>query len=136
MFHVVFARDLCLVYFLKQLDLMGYMHFWELTIDTVTTIILVLSIGITVDYSAHIGHAFMAARKGDKNGKDICTTSIVSLFVQSRRFSFLFFTENVWGRGAKYIHRSRPRHKHKATKYKKCFGLTMLTCIKQHLSNV
>ena len=67
---------------------MGYMHFWELTIDTVTTIILVLSIGITVDYSAHIGHAFMAARKGDKNGEDIFTNSIVSLFVQSRHLFF------------------------------------------------
>ena len=67
---------------------MGYMHFWDLTIDTVTTIILVLSIGITVDYSAHIGHAFMAARKGDKNGKDMFTNSILSLLFKIDAFLF------------------------------------------------
>jgi len=50
-------------------NLAGYMHFWGLTIDTVTTIIMVLAIGLTVDYSAHIGHGFMAARNGDRNAR-------------------------------------------------------------------
>ena len=44
------------------------MHFWGLTIDTVTTIIIVLAIGLTVDYSAHLGHAFMISKKGNRNG--------------------------------------------------------------------
>ena len=44
------------------------MHFWGLTTDTVTTIIIVLAIGLTVDYSAHLGHAFMISKKGNKNG--------------------------------------------------------------------
>ena len=44
------------------------MHFWGLTIDTVTTIIIVLAIGLTVDYSAHLAHAFMISKKGTKNG--------------------------------------------------------------------
>ena len=34
------------------------------------------------------------------------------------------------------VNRSRPRHEHRASKYKKCLGMKMLTCIKQHLSNV
>ena len=42
-----------------QVDVAGSMHFWGLTIDTVTTIILILAIGLAVDYSAHIGHMFM-----------------------------------------------------------------------------
>ena len=55
-------------YFLLQANLAGYMHFWGLTIDTVTTIIIVLAIGLTVDYSAHLGHAFMISKKGNRNG--------------------------------------------------------------------
>ena len=42
-----------------QVDVAGSMHFWGLTIDTVTTIILILAIGLAVDYSAHVGHMFM-----------------------------------------------------------------------------
>lgn len=35
------------------------MHFWGLTIDTVTTIILVLAVGLSVDYASHVAHTFM-----------------------------------------------------------------------------
>ena len=44
----------------------GVMWMWGLTIDTVSCIALVLSIGLSVDYSAHIAHAFLAA-PGKKN---------------------------------------------------------------------
>lgn len=47
----------CVIFTL--VDVAGSMHFWGLTIDTVTTIILILAIGLAVDYSAHIGHMFM-----------------------------------------------------------------------------
>nr|KAG5711759.1 hypothetical protein BaRGS_023523 [Batillaria attramentaria] len=47
----------CVVFTL--VDVAGTMHLWGLTIDTVTTIILILAIGLAVDYSAHIGHMFM-----------------------------------------------------------------------------
>ena len=57
------------VLFYFQVDISGFMAFWGLTIDTVTTIILVIAIGLTVDYSAHIAHGFMATRGKDKNGK-------------------------------------------------------------------
>ncbi|XP_032219705.2 patched domain-containing protein 3 [Nematostella vectensis] len=40
-------------------DLCGFMYFWGLTIDTITTIQLVLAVGLAVDYSSHIGHMFM-----------------------------------------------------------------------------
>lgn len=43
------------------------MYFWNLTIDTVTCIQLVLAIGLAVDYSAHIGHSYMTVT-GDRNG--------------------------------------------------------------------
>jgi len=40
-------------------NITGTMHFWGLTIDTVTTIILVLAVGLSVDYASHIAHTFM-----------------------------------------------------------------------------
>jgi hypothetical protein len=52
---------------LSLIDIAGFMGFWGLTIDTVTTIILVIAIGLTVDYSVHIAHGFMASRAGNKN---------------------------------------------------------------------
>lgn len=39
--------------------IMGTIHFWGLTIDIVTTMFLVLAVGLSVDYSSHIGHTFM-----------------------------------------------------------------------------
>ncbi|XP_068233712.1 patched-related protein 9-like, partial [Palaemon carinicauda] len=41
------------------LDVTALMHICGLTIDTVTCIALVLAIGICVDYSAHMAHAFL-----------------------------------------------------------------------------
>ena len=35
------------------------MQFWGLTIDTVNTIILVLAVGLSVDYASHVAHTFM-----------------------------------------------------------------------------
>ncbi|XP_066915627.1 patched domain-containing protein 3-like [Clytia hemisphaerica] len=49
------------------IEIAAFMGFWGLTIDTVTTIILVIAIGLTVDYSVHIAHGFMASRAGDRN---------------------------------------------------------------------
>ena len=33
------------------------------------------------------------------------------------------------------INRTRPRHESKYTKYKMCFSIMMVICMKQHLSN-
>ena len=60
-----------------QVDVAGSMHFWGLTIDTVTTIILILAIGLAVDYSAHIGHMFMTVT-GTRAGQSP-TPSVVGL---------------------------------------------------------
>ncbi|CAN0035657.1 unnamed protein product, partial [Choristocarpus tenellus] len=34
-------------------------YFWNLNIDTVAVINLVLAVGLSVDYSAHVGHSFI-----------------------------------------------------------------------------
>ena len=38
----------------------GFMHFWGLTIDTVSCNNLVIAIGLCVDYSAHVTHRFLS----------------------------------------------------------------------------
>nr|XP_045610893.1 protein patched homolog 2-like [Procambarus clarkii] len=40
-------------------DVGALMHWWGLTIDTVSCIDLVLAVGLCVDYAAHVGHTFM-----------------------------------------------------------------------------
>lgn len=42
-----------------QVDVMALMTWWDLTIDTVSCINLVLCIGLCVDYSVHIALHFM-----------------------------------------------------------------------------
>ena len=36
------------------------MHFWDLTIDVISCNTLVISIGLCVDFSAHIAHGFLS----------------------------------------------------------------------------
>lgn len=45
------------------------MYFWDLNIDTVTSIILIIALGLSIDFSAHIGHTFMTT-KGNRTGKN------------------------------------------------------------------
>ena len=50
---------LCVI--LTLVDIVGMLHFWGITIDTLSCVNIVLAIGLCVDYSAHIAHAFMVA---------------------------------------------------------------------------
>ncbi|KAK8393963.1 hypothetical protein O3P69_006275 [Scylla paramamosain] len=47
----------CVIFTL--VDVAALMHWWGLTIDTVSCIDLVLAIGLCVDYAAHVAHTFM-----------------------------------------------------------------------------
>ena len=35
------------------------MHFWNLTIDVISCVNLVIAVGLCIDYAAHIAHTFM-----------------------------------------------------------------------------
>jgi hypothetical protein len=41
------------------IDLVGFLYFWNMTIDIITCINVVLAIGLCVDYVVHIGHAYL-----------------------------------------------------------------------------
>ena len=46
--------------FATIVEVAGFMYFWGLTIDVITCNTLVISIGLCVDFSAHIAHGFIA----------------------------------------------------------------------------
>ena len=41
---------------LALIDVGGFMHFWDLTIDTVSCNNLIIAIGLCIDYSSHVAH--------------------------------------------------------------------------------
>lgn len=53
---------LCVI--LTLVNVMGFMQFWGLTIDVVSSILVIISIGLCVDYSAHIAHTFLTVKGG------------------------------------------------------------------------
>lgn len=47
---------------LADLCILGYMAHWGLDFNSVTAVNLVLAVGLSVDYSAHIAHSFLVAK--------------------------------------------------------------------------
>ena len=39
-------------------DILGFLYFWDITISGVSTIFVLISVGLAVDYAAHIAHMF------------------------------------------------------------------------------
>lgn len=56
---------------LTLLNVCGFMYFWGLTIGVVSCIGLELGVGLSVDYAAHVAHAFLNAesREDDDNAR-------------------------------------------------------------------
>merc|ERR1712038_1050730 len=48
-------------------EILGFMHALGIAIDSVSVINIVLAVGLSIDYSAHVGHCFMAKGGKDKN---------------------------------------------------------------------
>ena len=57
------------------------MQFWGLTIDTVNTIILVLAVGLSVDYASHVAHTFMII-SGTRYGRFFDSLSLLLLHIK------------------------------------------------------
>merc|ERR1711963_521003 len=54
----------------------GFLHFWGITIDIISCINIVLAIGLCVDYSVHICHAFLVA-KGSKSERAVIAVETI-----------------------------------------------------------
>ncbi|XP_048511966.1 NPC intracellular cholesterol transporter 1-like isoform X2 [Athalia rosae] len=53
---------------LTLVDICGLMYYWGLTIDIVSCIGLELAVGLSIDYAAHVAHAFLNSDVADING--------------------------------------------------------------------
>ena len=75
---------LCIAFTITNVT--GYAYFGGLTIEIVTSMILIMSVGLALDYSAHIAVAFITSSKPTRNGA-------VNNFLQCERLlkTFLAF---------------------------------------------
>ncbi|XP_040571494.1 patched domain-containing protein 3 [Lepeophtheirus salmonis] len=54
---------------LSIIDVTGYMYFWGVSIDTASAVLLTVSLGLAVDYSAHIAHGYIHSSKSSRGEK-------------------------------------------------------------------
>lgn len=47
---------------LVDLFLFGILAYWNVTLNHITIINIIMALGLAVDYSAHIGHAYLLAK--------------------------------------------------------------------------
>ena len=52
-------------------ELFGLMYIWGVSLNSISMINLVMAIGFSVDYSAHIAHAFLMSEKRTANERVI-----------------------------------------------------------------
>eukprot|EP00058_Branchiostoma_floridae_P014119 XP_002599607.1 hypothetical protein BRAFLDRAFT_77706 [Branchiostoma floridae] len=81
---------LCVV--MTLVDVGGMLHHWGLTIDTVTTNIMVIAIGLAVDYATHICHTFLivgGTRQVFNGG--FSTFLAIVLLASSQHYVFITF---------------------------------------------
>eukprot|EP00090_Calanus_glacialis_P005513 TRINITY_DN14271_c0_g1_i1.p1 TRINITY_DN14271_c0_g1~~TRINITY_DN14271_c0_g1_i1.p1 ORF type:complete len:913 (+),score=178.94 TRINITY_DN14271_c0_g1_i1:65-2740(+) len=85
-------RGACFVIFCvfaTIVEVAGFMYFWGLTIDVITCNTLVISIGLCVDFSAHIAHGFIS-RSGTRNERMVQTMTKIGPAVLNGGLSTLF----------------------------------------------
>mmetsp|Transcript_6492 Transcript_6492/g.22845 ORF Transcript_6492/g.22845 Transcript_6492/m.22845 type:complete len:886 (-) Transcript_6492:378-3035(-) len=68
------AASVFITLLMTVVNIVGYMGFWGLSIDSVTIIMLVMALGLSVDYSAHVGRAYME-KAGTANERIVATLS-------------------------------------------------------------
>jgi Niemann-Pick C1 protein len=69
---VTFNVGFCII------EILGFMYALGIVIDSVSVINIVLAVGLSVDYSAHVGHCFML--KGG-NSKDARATEALAVSI-------------------------------------------------------
>ena len=81
---------LCVI--LTILDIVGGLYFMGLTIEIVTSVQLILSVGLALDYSAHIGVTYIVTRGRDRRQRTQDTLNNIGTAVFNGGFStFLAF---------------------------------------------
>ncbi len=66
----------CLVFLsvvLIDVNLLGYMSYWGVGVHAVSCSVIVLAIGIAVDYNVHIAHAYVSQPSGTPPAKRVAS---------------------------------------------------------------
>jgi predicted RND superfamily exporter protein len=94
-----------------DVNIMGMFYFWDVTLNAMTIIVIVVSIGLAVDYNAHVAHAFKHAT-GTRNERaikafdslgssvlhgGISTFLAIFILAFSRGYIFLLFFKSFFG---------------------------------------
>merc|ERR1719361_2325417 len=72
-------------------DVLGFMWLWGLTIDGVTVCYTIIAIGLAVDYSAHVGEAFVLSQKETKAERVTDALYRVGAMANSQTYVFRVF---------------------------------------------
>jgi len=73
----IFVVILVLVMVIATLvDIVGFLHFWGITIDILSAVNIVLAIGLCVDYAVHIAHAFLISEGSRQERATNCVKTI------------------------------------------------------------
>merc|ERR1719195_1233282 len=70
------------------IDVAGFMHWWDLTIDITSMNVLIISVGLCVDFCAHIVHGFLTGH-GSKEEKVLYMMENIAPAVLNGGFSTL-----------------------------------------------
>lgn len=70
--HPLTAVLVFLAVVMTVVDILGCMNMWGLAIDNVSVIQLVISVGLCIDYAAHVGHNFML-HQGSRSQRVVAT---------------------------------------------------------------
>ncbi|XP_063446692.1 patched domain-containing protein 3-like [Mytilus trossulus] len=65
--HPVLVLFVTLTLAMILVGLIGFMHFWGLTLSSITMIHIIMSVGFSVDFSAHVCHGFMESAKSNRD---------------------------------------------------------------------
>lgn len=74
---------------LTLLNIAGGAYFMGLTIEILTSIILILAVGLALDYSAHIGVTYVVTRAPDRKQRTVLTLNTMGCAVFNGGFSTL-----------------------------------------------
>lgn len=61
--HLVVSLLVFLSVVMTIVEVVGYMYFWDMKVDGVTVVMLIVALGLAIDYSAHIGVAYLHSQK-------------------------------------------------------------------------
>ena len=72
-------------------ELLGLMTAWDVSLDVIAMIIIIMAVGFSVDYTCHIAHAYMISQKSTPNKRAIdALTTMGTSVLNGGTISFIF----------------------------------------------